>query len=68
MKFDDEAMWAGITRHHWRITTVTKWLLAVVAVIALIITAVSAWRYVADCTVHFGTLDCARAWLEHVRI
>ena len=40
MKFDDEAMWAGITRHHWRITTVTKWLLAVVVAIALIIVAI----------------------------
>jgi hypothetical protein len=42
----------------------SRWKMTVIALlaVALIIAGVSAWRYVADCTQHFGTLDCARAW------
>ena len=42
----------------------SRWKLIVIALLAivLILAAVSAWRYVADCHQHFGLLACTLAY------
>ncbi len=36
--------------------------LALLAVVLIIWAVSSPARYIADCTNHFGAVDCARAW------
>ena len=60
MKFDDEDMWFGVQRHHWRITAPVKWL----AAIALIGWGASyPAAYIADCAEHAGVWACGGAWV-----